>query len=127
MLIWAIVSTVTSLELRAHGVTATATVVAISKDGKTTNYELEFPLSSGQDYTAWTSNVDSGEQVGGTLPVSYLPNDPSTVQDTRVLARWWVWPVLMPPFALFFGWLGWRFWSVAPEQFTTTVRARYGR
>lgn len=125
-LIWSIVSTVTSLELRAHGVTTVASVVAISRSGKITDYELEFTLSNSQYFAAWTSDVRSGEQVGDSVPVSYLPNDPSTVQDTSVLARWWVMPAMMPPFALFFVWVGWRFWSVTPAQFRSMLRHRYG-
>ena len=125
-LIWVIVSTVTSLELRAHGVTTTASVVAITKDGKSTDYELEFTLADGQYFAAWTSDVSSGAQVGDSVSASYLPNDPSTVEDTRYLARWWVMPALMGPLALFFVWVGWRFWSVTPADFKAMLRHRYG-
>jgi hypothetical protein len=121
----AILSTVTSLNLRANGVKANATVVSVYTDlsrrsahASTYTYTytdlVEFTTADGKQYRD-SIGGSRGDHIGQTIAVVYDPSDPNTVQTASSLTGlWWITPVALLFFALLFGWLGRRLWRVRP-------------
>lgn len=115
----AILSTITSLNLRANGVKANATVVSVytdfsRKSADTYTDLIEFTTAGGKQYRE-SIGGSRGDSIGQTIAVVYDPSDPNTVQTASSLTGlWWITPVVLLLFALLFGWLGRRLWRVRP-------------
>lgn len=124
LLIAAIVLPIKNLDLRADGVRTTALVEDVQHSGRNTDYEVGFNLQDGTPFTTWTSDVDSGTPVGGSIEVAYWPGDPSSVEDVRDLGRWWAAPAVFGPMGGFFIWFGWRMWRATPESVSRALRIR---
>lgn len=113
----AILSTVTSLNLRANGVKTNATVVSVytnfsRKSADTYTDLVEFTTAGGKQYRE-SIGGSRGDRIGQTIAVVYDPSDPNTVQTASSLTGlWWITPVVLLLFALLFGWLGRRLWRV---------------
>jgi len=113
----AILSTVTSLNLRANGVKTNATVVSVytnfsRKSANTYTDLVEFTTADGKQYRDSISG-SRGDRIGQTVAVVYDPSDPNTVQTASSLTGlWWITPVVLLIFMLLFGWLGRRLWRV---------------
>lgn len=115
----AILGTVTSLNLRANGVRANATVLDVqtnfSRHSATTYTDvIQFASADGKQHQA-SINGSRGEHVGDTVAVIYDQSDPGTVQEASSLSGlWWITPVALLLFSLLFAWLGRWLWRVRP-------------
>lgn len=113
----AILSTVTSLNLRANGVKTNAAVVSVSPNFSRTSAHtytdlVEFTTPDGKQHRDSISG-SRGDRIGQTVAVVYDPSDPNTMQTASSLTGlWWITPVVLLLFSFLFGWLGRRLWRV---------------
>lgn len=111
----AILSTVTSINLRANGVRTNAVIINVSTHllrHSATSYTdvIQFKTADGKQYQEPISG-SRGDHAGSTVAVIYDPSDPSTVQEAGNLSGlWWITPAVLVIFAVVFGWLGRRLW-----------------
>jgi peptidoglycan/LPS O-acetylase OafA/YrhL len=115
----AILSTITSINLRSNGVKTNATIVDVSTKfsrHSSNSYTdlVRFTTADGKQYQESISG-SRGERVGGTVAVVYDPSDPGTVQEASSLSGlWWITPVVLVIFAVVLGWFGRRLWRMRP-------------
>ncbi len=97
-----------ALQLNAHGVRTTATVDQVDVLKNSDSCWVTFIALSGVQLTEWVEGVPHGVTPGSQFTVVYDPNDPSTIQDLRVMeSTRWSAPEWQVPFGLAFAGFGW--------------------
>jgi Protein of unknown function (DUF3592) len=115
------------LRLAADGVKTTARVVQVQpySAGKSNYdmYEFRFALRDGTPHEVWMSGKIGSPQswkIGQSVPITYLPSDPNTVQDAVNPRAWWIAPAVGGPLGLLALLLGWGYWLYAVPRETDT-------
>ena len=125
----AVVSMVTDVNLRAHGVTTNATIVNVNVSrsysrSTSGSYSLtykytdliSYKTSDGAPHQASIAG-SSGQQAGETIAVVYDPSHPTTVENkSNLTGVWWLGPTLFLLAALALGWLATHLWRRASRQ-----------
>jgi len=114
MAVAAVGGAISDRNLRAHGVTTTATVVrersqVSRKSVKQVTYQIGFVVG-GKQHSDWISGLGNA-RIGDTVTVVYDPGNPDYVQAESSLSdAWWLGRLVTLLMAVAFGGAGWFLW-----------------